>query len=122
MHCSKHTSTGPPSPLLTCLAPPRLLHPRTPAPPPTFNPNLQRYLSEDLDAWESFGGSHNGKGARICPAPYALQATAGRPIMLDTAAAGVEYPSLQHRMRTKAEAGAAGSTFARLTSWWGASS
>ncbi|GBF97795.1 signal recognition particle subunit [Raphidocelis subcapitata] len=78
-----------------------------------------RFLSEALDAWDSFGGTHSGRGARIAPAPYPLQPVAARPIMLDTAAAGVEYPSLAHRTRGKAaaEGGAAPSTFARLFGW-----
>ena len=61
----------------------------------------QRYLAEALDSWESFGGAHGGRGARVFRAPYALQAAAARPIMLDTAAAGVEYPPLAHRTRAK---------------------
>jgi hypothetical protein len=81
----------------------------------------QRYLSEGLDAWEAYGGGGGGKGARLCPAPYPLQAVAARPVMLDTAAAGVEYPSLAHRLRPgKKPAAAAGqqpSTFARLFGW-----
>jgi hypothetical protein len=104
-----------------CPSPPSAspaLHPLPlPSPP-------QRYLSEDLDAWESFGGTHNGKGARVCPAPFAPVPTAGRPIMLDTAAAGIEYPSLEHRARGKAAAAGAaqGSTFARFFGWGGAAS
>ncbi|KAI8465561.1 MAG: hypothetical protein J3K34DRAFT_525289 [Monoraphidium minutum] len=82
-----------------------------------------RYLAEGLDTWESFGGAGGGKGARLYAAPYPLQATPARPIMLDTAAGGIAYPALDHRLRNKAapEGGAAPSTFARLFGGWGAS-
>lgn len=86
-----------------------------------------------LDAWESFAGAGaSGKGGRLFPAPYPLQATAARPIMLDTAAAAIEYPPLGHRLRGKkgaptaavagGVAGQAGTgTFARLFGWGGGS-
>ena len=84
-----------------------------------------------LEAWESFAGGSSGKGARLYPAPYPLQAVPARPIMLDTAAAAIAYPSLAHRTRgakggrgAAAEAGGqqqGGSTFARLFGWGGGS-
>jgi hypothetical protein len=87
-------------------------------PPPSL---CQRYLSEGLDTWEAYGGTGSGKGARLCAVPFPLQAAPGRPIMLDTAASGVEYPSLAHRLRAKKAAAAAASqgtsTFARIFGW-----
>ena len=101
------------------------LAPQTPplhAAPPTHSPPPpQRYLSEALDAWESFGGGAHGKGARVFPAPYPLQAVAARPIMLDTAAGGIAYPSLAHRLCEKpaAEGGAQGSTIGSALRYFG---
>lgn len=93
------------------------------APDPTHPPRPpQRYLSEALDAWESFGGGAGGKGARVFPAPYPLQATAARPIMLDTAAGFIGYPSLAHRVRSKPDAsggGAQGSTIGSALRYFG---
>jgi len=89
----------------------------SPPPPPPPHTHKQRYLSDALDTWESFGGAHNGKGARIFPAPYPLQPVAARPIMLDTAAAGIDYPSIAHRVGAKTEQAGQTSTFARLFGW-----
>ncbi len=81
-----------------------------------------RYLAEHLDAWEAFCGSgfsadgKAGKGVRVFSAPYPPQPAPLRPIMLDTAAAHLAYPSLEHRVRKES---AAKSTFSRLFGGWG---
>jgi hypothetical protein len=55
------------------------------------------YLPDAMDAWESFAGAGNGKGARLYQGPYALAAIRPRPIMLDSAAGAVILPCvLQH--------------------------
>uniref|UniRef100_A0A383WLW4 Signal recognition particle subunit SRP68 n=1 Tax=Tetradesmus obliquus TaxID=3088 RepID=A0A383WLW4_TETOB len=82
------------------------------------------YLPDALDAWESFGGSGSGKGARLFQGPYALAAIRPRPIMLDSAAGEVDYPDVSHRVKRRktaaaAAAGSATGTFARLFGGWG---
>lgn len=59
--------------------------------------------------------------ARLFKPPYAYQAVPVRPIMLDTASAALDYPSLEGRVRRadkKAGAAAAGSSMlSSLFSW-----
>ncbi|KAL6755220.1 subunit of the signal recognition particle [Haematococcus lacustris] len=78
------------------------------------------FLSEALDQWESFAGGLGAAGAkapRIHPLPFRMQAIPARPIMLDTALAHLDYPSIEHRLR-KAEKK---SVLSSLAGWaWGA--
>ncbi|MEW5308129.1 MAG: hypothetical protein WDW38_000109 [Sanguina aurantia] len=75
-----------------------------------------RYLSDHMDAWESFAGAAGGKGACIYNAPYSIQAIPVRPIMLDTASNYITYPSLEHRLRKTEKKGIMASLFGT----WGA--
>jgi hypothetical protein len=79
------------------------------------------HLLDHLEAWESFAGT-NGKGAKLYAGPYALRPMAARPIMLDTAAAAVDYPDLTHRLKATPEAAGASGLVGRLFGAWGTTS
>ncbi|KAL4457792.1 hypothetical protein ABPG75_012657 [Micractinium tetrahymenae] len=78
----------------------------------------EAFLSEQLDAFESFVGSGKGN-ARICRVPPPLRTVPVRPIFLDTALNYIQAPDLSHRLPAKQAAPAGQGTFSRLFGGWG---
>lgn len=94
-----------------------LTHLPVPAPPVSIQQPTHQLL-DALESWESFGGSGpTAKGARVYAGPYSLAPIAPRPIMVDTAADEIEYPSIAHRMTQRQVEQQ--STFSRLWRGWG---
>lgn len=61
---------------------------------------LENFLLEKLDIYESAVGDSNTKGApRIETFPPAFQAIPRNPIVLDLAYNSIEFPSLENRMK-----------------------
>jgi hypothetical protein len=87
-------------------------------PPHPLQAAAAGYLLDHLEAWESFAGT-SGKGAKLYAGPYALRPMPARPIMLDTAAAAVDYPDLSHRMKAAEPAAGASGLVGRLFGAWG---
>ncbi|CAD7701537.1 unnamed protein product [Ostreobium quekettii] len=77
---------------------------------PTAGSEEVRYLSDNMDSWESFVGP--GRSVRIFRIPPALYSMPVKPIFLDTALNHIERPSLDQRLPKK-------TTFSRMLGWAG---
>ena len=74
----------------------------------TYLFQLEKFLLDKLDVYESAVGDSNVKSApRITAFPPAFQAISRNPIVLDLAYNTIDFPSIENRMKkdTKAKGG-----------------